>query len=214
MQNVRLSVLTQPEVEMSDKLNHCTISPFCTVVCSLASLGGNWSRENEEEPILLGLGLITYFDDKLYPGTMSTFYLVLSSSVSFGFSRSGEDEEEPIGGNPFWVGNEIAPYNISTINGLIRPHQGNLYNLRPCRFQISYVEGVAASIPWRSFDFNVFLHTPKCFWLRDFPIFNVKIYSQIFLSYYQNLAALKYKRKRQIIGNKQKYIEVTNLFRN
>ena len=86
---------------MSDKLNHCTISPFCTVVCSLASLGGNWSRENAEEPILLGLGLITYFDDKLYPGTMSTFYLVLSSSVSFGFSRSGEDEEEPIGGNPF-----------------------------------------------------------------------------------------------------------------
>ena len=129
------------------------------------------------------------------------------------------------GGNPFWVGNETAPYNNSTKNGLIRPHQGNLYILRPCSFQIwslfkklTIIEEVMASIPWRSFHFNTILHAPKCCWLRDFLIFNVKIHSQIFSSCYQNLSVLKYKQIRQIsqwqiFGSQQKYIVIMNLFR-
>ena len=118
------------------------------------------------------------------------------------------------GGNPFWVVNETASYNISTKNGLIRPHQGNLYNLRPCSFHIKSLskkmtikEGVVTSIPWRSFDFKSFLHAPKYSWLRDFLIFNVKICS-----------VLNYKQRRQIsqwqiIGSKQKYLFVSLQFK-
>ena len=130
------------------------------------------------------------------------------------------------GGNPFWVGNETAPYNISDKKELIRPQQGNLYHLRPCRFQIwsflkklTIKEGVTASIPERSFDFNVFFHAPNYSWLRDFLFFNEKTYSQIFWFHHENLLVLKYKQKRkisqwQIIGSKQKYIKIRTPSRN
>jgi hypothetical protein len=130
------------------------------------------------------------------------------------------------GGNPFWVGNETAPYNISDKKELVRPQQGNLYHLRPCRFQIwsffkklTIKEGVTASIHERCFAFNVFFHAPKYSWLRDFLFFNEKTYLQIFWFHYENLLVLKYKQKRkisqwQIIGSKQKYVKIRTLSRN
>ena len=81
------------------------------------------------------------------------------------------------GGDCLWVANETAPCNISTINGLIRPNKGKLYNLSPCSFQnmslskkMTVKEGATASIPWSYPDFIVFGIAPKCFWLRDFYI--------------------------------------------
>ena len=79
--------------------------------------------------------------------------------------------------------------HISALNELIRANKGKLYNLNSCSFRIvslskkmTVKEGATASIPWIYPDFNVFGIAPKCFWLRDFLIFNVKFCSEIFIN--------------------------------